>query len=92
MSDYKLMKLLKDKKVADAYQYFEACAYKLYLVELSYSALEKVIAQYQANEKSTVEKVFEDACNTGKGTYKTHKKLCNKLIISIVSFTNSNDG
>lgn len=33
MTDYKLMKLLKDKKVADAYQYFEACAYKLYLAE-----------------------------------------------------------
>ncbi|RHD24294.1 hypothetical protein DW802_01955 [Ruminococcus bromii] len=73
MSAYKLMKLLKDKKVADAYQYFEACSYKLYLAELSYSALEKVIAQYQANEKSVVEKVFEDAYNTGKGTYKTHK-------------------
>lgn len=43
MTDYKLMKLLKDKKVADAYQYFEACAYKLYLAELSYSALEKKI-------------------------------------------------
>ena len=73
MTDYKLMKLLKDKKVADAYQYFEACDYKLHLAELSYSALEKVIAQYQANEKSVVEKVFEDAHNTGKGTYKTHK-------------------
>lgn len=72
MTDYKLMKLLKDKKVADAYQYFEACAYKLYLAELSYSALEKVIVQYQANEKSVVEKVFEDAFNTGKGTYKIH--------------------
>lgn len=72
MTDYKLMKLLKDKKVADAYQYFEACAYKLYLAELSYSALEKVIAQYQANETSVVEKVFEDAFNTGKGTYKIH--------------------
>lgn len=41
MSAYKLMKLLKDKKVADAYQYFEACSYKLYLADLSYSALER---------------------------------------------------
>lgn len=44
MSAYKLMKLLKDK-VADAYQYFEACSYKLYLADLGYSALEKVIAR-----------------------------------------------
>lgn len=58
MSAYKLMKLLKDKKVADAYQYFEACSYKLYLAELSYSALEKVIAQYQANEKKRCRKGF----------------------------------
>lgn len=48
MTDYKLLKLLKDKKVADAYQYFEACAYKLYLARLSYYALEKIITQYQA--------------------------------------------
>lgn len=72
MSAYKLMKLLKDKKVADAYQYFEACSYKLYLAEFSYSALEKVIAQYQANEKSVVEKVFEDAYNTQE---RVHIKL-----------------
>lgn len=72
MSDYKFMKLLKDKKVADAYQYFEASAYKLYLAELSYSALETVIAQYQENEKTYVEKVYEDALTTGKGAYKAH--------------------
>ncbi len=72
MSDYKFMKLLKDKKVADAYQYFEASVYKLYLAELSYSALETVIAQYQENEKTYVEKVYEDALTTGKGAYKVH--------------------
>lgn len=66
------MKLLKDKKVADAYQYFEASAYKVYLAELSYSALEKVIAQYQENEKMIVEKLFEDVQTTGKGLYKAH--------------------
>lgn len=72
MNDYKFMKLLKDKKVADAYQYFEASAYKIYLAELSCSALEKVIAQYQENEKTYVEKVYEDALTTGKSTYKVH--------------------
>ena len=52
MTDYKLMKLLKDKKVVDAYQYFEACAYKLYLAELSYSAPEKVIEATMHDKKA----------------------------------------
>lgn len=85
MTDYKLLKLLKDKKVADAYQYFEACAYKLYLARLSYSALEKIITQYQANEKNVVEKVFEDALNTGKGTYKIHKNAVDYFGIEVSS-------
>ena len=72
MSDYKFMKLLKDKKVADAYQYFEASTYKMYLADLSYSALEKVIEQYQENEKIYVKKVYEEASTTGKCTYKAH--------------------
>lgn len=72
MRDYKLIKLLKDKKVADAYQYFEASAYKTHLAELSYSALETVIAQYQENEKMYVEKIYEDALTTGRGEYKDY--------------------
>lgn len=72
MSDYKFMKLLKDKKVADAYQYFEASAYKLYLAGISYSALENVIKQYQESEKMYIEKVYEDALTTGRGIYKSH--------------------
>lgn len=67
MSDYKFMKLLKDKKVADAYQYFEASAYKLYLAELNYSALETVIVQYQENEKTYVEKSLRGCICNRKG-------------------------
>ena len=73
MNDYKLMKLLNDKKIADAYQYFEACFYKLYLAELSYTALTKVIKQYQDTEKRVVEKVYNDVKATGQGTYKVHE-------------------
>lgn len=72
MSDYKLMKLLKDKKVADAYQYYESSAYKLYLADLSYSALEAVVSQYQENERKYVEEIYKDAIATGKGVYKKH--------------------
>ena len=58
--------------MADAYQYFEASSYKIYFVKLSYSALEKVIVQYQENEKMCVEKVYKDALTKGKGEYKNH--------------------
>lgn len=72
MNDYKFMKLLKDKKVADAYQYYEASDYKIELATLSYYALEKVITQYQENEKAYIEKVYEDAVITGEGAYEVH--------------------
>lgn len=41
MSDTLLI-LLKNKKIADAYQYYIACGYKLYYAECSYQALENV--------------------------------------------------
>ena len=47
MTDYKFIKFLKDKKMVDAYQYYEACSYKLYLAQLSLSALNNVVADYQ---------------------------------------------
>lgn len=72
MSDYRFMKLLKDKKLADSYQYFEASEYKIYLAELSYSAIEKVIAQYQETERNYAEKVFSDVRKAGVGSYKIH--------------------
>ncbi|WP_312692537.1 hypothetical protein [Caproiciproducens sp.] len=42
----KLMKLLMDKKVAGAYQYYISCAYKLHFAEVSLEALKNVVAAY----------------------------------------------
>ena len=66
MKDYKFIKFLKEKMIADAYQYYEACSYKIYLAEVSSLALENVISNYQKNETNVVEKVFEDAAISEK--------------------------
>lgn len=83
MKDYKFMKFLKEKMIVDSYQYYEACSYKIYLSELSFSALENVICDYQKNETTIVEKVFEDAAMTGKGIYKSHSDTVNYLGIEV---------
>lgn len=77
--EYKLLKLLKDKNVADAYQYYQSCVYKLYLAECSYNALKNVIEKYQAEETAIVQKVYADAKKTGKGTYKVHSNAVDFL-------------
>ena len=38
-----LYKLLKDKKVADSYQFYTSCEYKLYFAETSFQALQNII-------------------------------------------------
>lgn len=83
MKDYKFMKFLKEKMIADAYQYYEACSYKIYLAEVSSLALENVISNYQKNETNVVEKVFEDAVASGKGTYTVHPNNVNYLGVEV---------
>lgn len=83
MKNYKLIKLLKDKKIADSYQYFEACTYKLYLAELSFSALKNVISSYQKDETEVVKKVYEDAHSKGKGSYNVHTNSFDYLGVDV---------
>lgn len=67
-----LLKLLKDKKVADSYQFYKSCDYKLYFAETSFHALENIISQYQFDETQRIQKVYSDAFNTGVGKYIAH--------------------
>lgn len=67
--DYDLLKLLKDKKVADSYQYYESSSYKLYLAGVTFSALENVINSYLENEKSHVRDVWNSAFTSGIGSF-----------------------
>lgn len=67
-----LLKLLKDKKVADSYQFYKSCEYKLYFAETSFHALENIINQYQFDETQKIQKVYSDAFNTGVGKYIAH--------------------
>lgn len=68
--DYEFLKLLKDKKVADSYQFYDSCKYKLYLAEISLNALQKVVEKYHESESIEVQKVYSDAISTGQGTFK----------------------
>lgn len=47
MTNFDLLKLLMDKKVADSFQFFTSCQYKLDMAELSYNALKNLIKKYQ---------------------------------------------
>lgn len=67
-----LYKLLKDKKVADSYQFYTSCEYKLYFAETSFQALQNIIRKYQQTETERVNKVFSDAVTTGVGKYIAH--------------------
>ena len=67
MTDHEFLKLLKDKKVADAYQYYDSSRYKLALARISYEALDKIINNYFETGKKSIQKVFSDALETGKG-------------------------
>lgn len=83
MKDYKFLKFLKEKKIADAYQYYESCSYKIYLAELSFSALKNVVSDYQKEETAVVEKVHKDAVTKGKGSYIVHVSSVNYLGIDV---------
>lgn len=69
MADYAFLKLLKDKKVADSYQFYDSCCYKLHLADISYDALKKIISEYNETETEAIKKVYDDAFKTGKGSF-----------------------
>ena len=83
MTDQELLKLLKDKKVADSYQYYDSSRYKLASARISYEALEKVVDDFFQTGKESIQKVFSDAIETGKGEYKAHYDTVNFCGIEI---------
>ena len=90
MTNIELLKLLKEKKVADAFQYYEACSYKLYLAQVSCEALDKVINDFEANGANAVKQVFQDALRTGTGSYK-FKLIRGESIANRKSVINTSD-
>lgn len=83
MTNFDLLKLLMDKKVADSFQFFTSCQYKLDMAELSYNALKNLIKKYQEEKTEVINKVLEDAKRTGKGTYRLHKNVVDFFGIEI---------
>ena len=83
MENFDFLKLLMNKKVADSFQFFTSCQYKLDMAELNHNALKNLIKKYQEEEAAVINKVFEDAKKTGKGTYTAHKNTVDFLGIEI---------
>ena len=69
MTDIEFIKLLKDKKVVDSFQFYSSCRYKLAIAETSYNALNNLVIEYFEAESKEVKSVFEDAFKTGVGSY-----------------------
>lgn len=70
MTDLEFLKLLKDKKLADSYQFYDSCRYKLELSEISYNALRNLVTKYHETQSEAVKKVYEDAIKKGNGIFK----------------------
>lgn len=68
MSD-SLLILLKNKMVADAYQYYAACAYKLGYAQISYQAIENVMARYEEDENARFSKSISLPGATGLAAF-----------------------
>lgn len=66
MTNAEFLKLLVDRKVADFYQLYDSCQYKLDMAELSYTALQNLIAKYQKEETDLINNVFAEARQKGK--------------------------
>ena len=83
MEEQEFLKLLKDKKVADAYQYYDSSSYKLIHARISYEALEKVVNDFFEMGKESIQKVFKDAGEMWRGEYKVRSETVNFCGIEI---------
>ncbi|MBD5642751.1 hypothetical protein HYH96_02425 [Clostridium botulinum] len=75
MTDLEFLKLLKDKKLADSYQFYDSCRYKLASAEISYNALSNIVTRYHEAESEVIKKVYEDALKKGTGTFKSRRDV-----------------
>ena len=66
MTEFDFLKLLKDNYVADSYQFFSACRFKITSSEISYNALEKLINDYLQNAKKETEEMYKQLSDTKK--------------------------
>lgn len=83
MTNAQLLKLLVDRKVADSYQFFESCQYKLDMAELSYSAMKNLIIKYQSEEAEVINRAFSEAHQNGHGMYPAHRNVVDFFGIEI---------
>lgn len=60
-----LKELLIDKKVADAYQYYQAAYYKLYLANITIMALENIVNDFCSSSEDAVKYHLNEAFKEG---------------------------
>lgn len=56
--DYEFLKLLKDKKLLNAYKFYISCMYKLYCAEISYKAAEEIVQKMKNENKQNLQKSY----------------------------------
>lgn len=83
MTNIELLKLLIDKKVADSFQFFTSCQYKINMAELSCNALNNLVEKYQSEEADIVNTVTKEALENGVGRYKAHNNAVDFFGIEI---------
>ena len=75
MTDLEFLKLLKDKKVADSYQFYCSCLYKLELAEISYNALYNIITKNHIRQSKATRKAYKNAIKKGKVSLKKRRDV-----------------
>ncbi len=66
MIEFDFLRLLKDNYVADSYQFFSACRFKITSSEISYNALGKLINEYLQNAKKETDEMYKQLSDTKK--------------------------
>lgn len=75
MENLELFKLLKDRKVADAFQFYTSCQYKLSMAEISHVALSNLINQYNEDNTRDIQETFNKAITVGQGRLTPKKQM-----------------
>ncbi len=70
ITNVELKELLINKKVADAYQYYQAAYYKLYLADITIAALENIVNDFRSSGEDAVKYHLNEAFKEGSGYIK----------------------
>lgn len=67
MTDYEFIKILKEKRILDSYQFLTSCKFKLISSDISYKALTNICVEQFNNFDTKREEIFRSVIETGVG-------------------------